>query len=124
MVHPYVVNTINALVLLIAGLTAYFVTRAPAPAALLAPAFGVALLACTRHLRKHNQFVINTVTALTLIAGFTFLLYIDFEGGSWKINDMLYLLMGISCFVAAVFYTGTFLSERRKKDNTIYKDDL
>ncbi|MFT2011233.1 hypothetical protein ACMA1I_21360 [Pontibacter sp. 13R65] len=124
MVHPYVVNTINAIVLLIAGITAYFVTQSPAPAALLAPAFGIALLACTRNLRKHNQFVSNTVTALTLIAGFIFLLFIDFDSKAWRINDLLYLLMGISCFVAAAFYTGTFLSERRKKDRTIYKDDL
>ncbi|WP_187264615.1 hypothetical protein [Pontibacter beigongshangensis] len=124
MVHPYVVNTINAFVLLIAGLTAYFVTSVPAPVALVAPALGIALLACTRHLRKHNQFVGNTVTATTLVAGFIFVLLIDFEHSAWRIDDLLYLLMGISCFVAAAFYTGTFLRERRKKDNTIFKDDL
>lgn len=124
MVHPYIINTINALVLLIAGLIVYFSDEARPPAALLAPFIGVLLLACTYHLRKHNRFVFNTVTALTLLAGSLMVWLIDPESFAWNTENTLLLLMGLSCLVAVIFYVGSFVQERRMRNDEIYKDDL
>lgn len=123
MVHPYIINTINALVLLVAGLVGYFANPAKPPTALIAPFFGLLLLACTYHLRRHNRFVFHTVTALTLLVGLLVVWRIDPEAFSWSRRNVLLVLMGLSCFVAAGFYVGTFIRERRR-NNTIFKDDL
>ena len=124
MVHPYIINTINATVLLVAGLIAYFANPAKPPTALIAPLFGLLLLACTYHLRRHNRFVFHTVTALTLLAGLLVAWRIDPEAFSWSGRSMLLVLMGSSCLVATAFYVGTFVRERRLRNNTIFKDDL
>lgn len=124
MVHPYIINTINALVLLTAGLIGYFANPAKPPTALLAPLFGLLLLACTYHLRKHNRFVMHTVTALTLLVGLLVVWRIDPADFTWNTRNVLLVLMGLSCFVAAGFYVGTFIRERRLRNNTIFKDDL
>ena len=124
MVHPYIINTINALVLLVAGLIGYFANPAKPPTALIAPLFGLLLLACTYHLRRHNRFVFNTVTALTLLVGLLVVWRIDPGSFSWSRRNILLVLMGLSCFVAAAFYVGTFIKERRLRNNTIFKDDL
>lgn len=124
MVHPYIINTINAAVLLVAGLIVYFTNPAKPPTALIAPLFGLLLLACTYHLRRHNRFVFHTVTALTLLAGLLVAWRIDPEAFSWSGRSMLLVLMGLSCLVATAFYVGTFVRERRLRNNTIFKDDL
>ena len=124
MVHPYIINTINALVLIIAGLIGYFANPAKPPTALIAPFFGLLLLACTYHLRKHNRFVFHTVAALTLLVGFLVVMSIDPDTFEWSRRNILLVVMGLSCFTAVGFYVGTFIRERRLRDNTIYKDDL
>lgn len=124
MVHPYIINTINAIVLLVAGLIGYFANPAKPPTALIAPLFGLLLLACTYHLRRHNRFVFHTVTALTLLVGLLVVWRINPEAFSWNRRNILLLLMGLSCLVAVGFYVGTFIRERRLRNNSIYKDDL
>ena len=124
MVHPYIINTINAFVLIIAGLIGYFANPAKPPTALITPFFGLLLLACTYHLRKHNRFVFHTVTALTLLVGLLVFMRIDIETFEWSRRNVLLLVMGLSCLVAAAFYVGTFIRERRLRNNTIYKEDL
>lgn len=124
MVHPYIINTINALVLLVAGLLVYFLNPSRPPSALMAPFLGVLLLACTYHLRKHNRFVFHTVVAITLLAGLLLSLRLDPDFFEWNTRYALLLLMGLSCFVAVVFYVGSFVQERRTRNNKIYKDDL
>ncbi|TPE46024.1 hypothetical protein [Pontibacter mangrovi] len=124
MVHPYVVNTVNALVLLVAGLILYFENPARPPEALVAPSVAVLLLACTYHLRKHNRFVFHTVTALTLLLGLVIAWQAGSEIVSMSFRHTVLLLMALSCFVAVAFYVGTFVQERRTRNNSIYKDDL
>ncbi|MFD3001014.1 hypothetical protein ACFS7Z_11615 [Pontibacter toksunensis] len=124
MVHPYIINTINALVLIVAGLIGYFANPAKPPTALVAPFFGLLLLACTYHLRKHNRFVFHTVTALTLLVGLLVVVRIDRDMFEWNRRNILLVVMGLSCFIAAAVYVGTFIRERRLRNNTIYKDDL
>ena len=124
MVHPYVANTINALILIVAGLAAYFLLPDRPQVALIAPAFGVLLLACTHHLRKHNRFVFNTVSALTLLAGFALVTRINLDTFMWDGKHVLLLVMGASCFLAVASYVATFVRERRMGNNTVYKDDL
>ncbi|WP_377510337.1 hypothetical protein [Pontibacter locisalis] len=124
MLHPYIINTLNAFVLIIAGLIAYFANPAKPPTALIAPLFGLLLLAATYHMRKHNRFVTHTVTALTILVGLIVITRIDPETFEWNRRNVLLLLMGVSCFIAAAFYVGTFVRERRLRNNTIYKDDL
>lgn len=124
MVHPYIINTINAAVLLVAGLIAYFANPAKPPTALIVPLFGLLLLACTYHLRRHNRFVFHTVTALTLLVGLLVAWRIDPEAFKWSGRNILLVLMGLSCLVATAFYVGTFVRERRLRNNTIFKDDL
>ena len=122
MVHPHIINSINGLVLIVAGLVSYVVSPAQPAIALVIPAFGLLLLACTYHLRRHNRFVFHTVTSLTLLAGI--LLLLQLRTYTWAVPDILLLVMGISCFVASAFYVGTFVRERRLRDNSVYKDDL
>ncbi|WP_255594074.1 hypothetical protein [Pontibacter sp. HSC-14F20] len=124
MVHPYVANSINALVLILAGLAVYFLSPSRPLPALVAPMFGILLLATTYHLKRHNQFVFHTVTALTLLAGFLLILSIDLENFVWDGKHILVLLMGISCFLAVLSFVASFLKERRLRNNTIYKEDL
>lgn len=124
MVHPYIANSINALVLIIAGVAAYFLSPSQPLMALLAPMLGILLLATTYHLKRHNRFVFHTVTALTLLAGFLLIVQIDPENFVWDARHVLILLMGISCFLAVFSYVASFLWERRLRNNTIYKDDL
>ncbi|WP_266205410.1 hypothetical protein [Pontibacter kalidii] len=124
MVHPYLINTLNALVLIVAGLILYFTHPARPPMALLAPFLGILLLACTYHLRKHNRFVFNTVTALTLLAGLLMIWQIEPESFEWNLYHVLLLLMGLSSFASVAFYVGSFVQERRMRNNSIYKDDL
>jgi len=124
MIHPYIVNSINAVVLVAAGFIAYLGNPARPPAALIAPLFGLLLLACTYHLRKHNRFVFHTVTALTLLVGLWVSMRIAPDRFAWNMQNILLLLMGLSCFVSVGFYVGTFVQERRMRNNTIYKDDL
>lgn len=124
MVHPYLINTLNALVLIVAGLVVYFLNPAKPPTALIAPLVGLLLLACTYHLRKHNRFVFNTVTALTLLVGFMIVWLLNLNTFSWNLRYLLLVAMAASCFLAVVVYVGTFIRERRLRDNQIYKDDL
>lgn len=124
MVHPYIANSINALVLILAGLAAYFLSPSRPLLALLAPMFGILLLATTYHLKRHNRFVFHTVSALTLMAGFLLILRIDPDTFVWDSKHVLILLMGVSCFLAVLSYVASFLRERRLRNNTIYKDDL
>ncbi|EJF11533.1 hypothetical protein O71_02322 [Pontibacter sp. BAB1700] len=124
MVHPYIANSINALVLILAGLAVYFLSPSRPLLALMAPVFGILLLATTYHLKRHNRFVFHTVSALTLLAGFLLILRIDPDNFVWDSKHVLILLMGISCFLAVLSYVASFLRERRLRDNTIYKDDL
>ncbi|MHA6247990.1 hypothetical protein ACXYMU_08655 [Pontibacter sp. CAU 1760] len=124
MVHPYLINTLNALVLIIAGLVVYFTNPAKPPTALIVPLVGLLLLACTYHLRKHNRFVFNTVTALTLLVGFMIVWLLNLNTFSWNLRHLLLVAMAASCFLAVVVYVGTFIRERRLRDNRIYKDDL
>ncbi|MHC2990253.1 hypothetical protein OB13_01110 [Pontibacter sp. HJ8] len=124
MVHPYIINTINALVLIIAGIAGYLLVPSRPLITLIAPAFGILLLACTYHLRKHNRFVFNTVTALTLLAGFALILRISPGTFEWDSQHIVLLVMGLSCFLAVLSYVATFVRERRTGNNTIYKEDL
>ena len=124
MVHPYVANSINALVIILAGITAYFLSPSRPSEALLAPLFGILLLAATYHLKRHNRFVLHTVTALTLLVGFVLMMRIDPDNFVWNVEHVLPLLMGISCFLAVFSYVASFLRERKLRNNTIYKDDL
>ena len=48
----------------------------------------------------------------------------DPETFDWSGRSMLLVLMGLSCLVATAFYVGTFVRERRLRNNTIFKDDL
>lgn len=124
MVHPYVINTLNAIILIILGLIVYFANPVRPNAALIVPFFGILLLACTYHLRKHNRFVFHTVTALTLLVSVVVFARIDPETFDWNLRNTLLMLMGLSCFIAVAFYVSTFVRERRLRNNTIYKDDL
>ncbi|MCP2045166.1 hypothetical protein [Pontibacter sp. HSC-36F09] len=124
MVHPYIANSINALVLILAGIAVYFLSPSRPLVALLAPMLGILLLATTYHLKRHNRFVFHTVTALTLLAGFLLILQIDPDTFVWDARHFFTLLMGISCFLAVFSFVASFLRERRLRNNTIYKDDL
>ncbi|RIJ41862.1 hypothetical protein D1627_07575 [Pontibacter oryzae] len=124
MVHPYIINTFNALILIIVGLVGYF-TQPTSPIIALSLGFlGILLLACSYHLHKHNRFVFHTVTALTLLTGALIIWQIDPETFTWNLRNALFLISGVSCLVAVGVYVGTFIQERRTRDNSIYKEDL
>lgn len=124
MLHPYIINTINAVVLIVAGLVVYFIHPDSPLGYLIAPALGIMLLACTYHLRKHNRFVAHTVTALTLLAAVIVIMRLNATGENWDTMHFLLLLMGISCLLAVGVFIGSFIRERRLRNNAIYKEDL
>ncbi|MEJ8802020.1 hypothetical protein [Pontibacter sp. H249] len=124
MAHPYIINTINAILLILLGIFAYFTAAARPLTILVIPFVGILLLACTYHLKKHNRFVFNTVTAITLLAGLLILTNINPDSFNWNNKHVLLLVMSLSCFIAVASYVLTFVRERRLKNNTIYKDDL
>ncbi|WP_347159117.1 hypothetical protein [Pontibacter chitinilyticus] len=123
MVHPYLINTLNGLVLMLLGLGYYFAPPSQDITTLIIPAFGLLLLACTHHLRRHNRFVFHTVTSLTLLAAILLIIQLRIGAAGWSMKDYLLLLMSISCFIASAFYVGTFVQERRR-GGRVYKDDL
>lgn len=123
MAHPYIVNSINGLVLIIIGLISYVTTPDQPVTALAMPVFGLLLLACTYHLRRHNRFVFHTVTSLTLLAAVLLILQVS-AGASLSTQDIMLLLMGLSCFIATAFYVGSFVRERHLRNKSVYKDDL
>ncbi|MEJ8755472.1 hypothetical protein WG947_00570 [Pontibacter sp. H259] len=124
MLHSYVINSLNALILIVAGLIVYFIHPDKPTEALVAPVLGIMLLACTYHLRKHNRFVTHTVTALTLLAAIVALVRLNASGHSLNVVYVLLLVMAISCVIAVGVFIGSFIRERRLRNNTIYKDDL
>lgn len=124
MLHPFIINSINATILIVAGLAVYFIQPARPLLALVAPVVGIMLLACTYHLRKHNRFVSHTVTALTLLAAIVVIMRLNAAGETWDITHILLFIMGLSCLIAVGVFIGTFMRERKLRNNTIYKDDL
>ncbi|WP_377470301.1 hypothetical protein [Pontibacter silvestris] len=124
MVHPYIINLINSVVLITAGLAAYFLIPAQPTIVLIAPAFGVLLIAFTNSLKKHNWFVFNSVTALTLLFGALAIMRLYYGAPDIRYNSAFTLIAAISCFVAVLFYIGSFSRERRLRNNSIYKEDI
>jgi peptidoglycan/LPS O-acetylase OafA/YrhL len=124
MTHPYIINSINAVILIVAGLIVYFLMPGRPTLVLVAPALGILLLACTYHLRKHNRFVMHTVTALTLLAGIVVIMRLNTQEKHLTIEYILLLLMGLSCLISATLFVGSFIRQRRLRNNTVYKDDL
>ena len=124
MISPPTMNSINAAILIVAGTAVYLLHPGRPAVALVAPGLGLMLLACTYHLRRHNRFVKHTVTSLTLLAALVASIPLKVVGGNWNVQQLLLLLMGLSCVIAVGVYVGTFLKERRLRNNTIFKDDL
>ncbi|MBC5773218.1 hypothetical protein H8S95_04010 [Pontibacter sp. KCTC 32443] len=124
MLHPYIINSINAAILIVAGFIVYFIHPDRPQVALVAPGLGLMLMACTYHLRKHNRFVTHTVTALTLLAAIVVIMRLNAADETLDMVHVLLFAMAISCLVAVGVFIGTFIRERRLRNNTIYKDDL
>ena len=122
--RPYIINSLNAVVLIVAGLIVYFIQPSKPVLALVAPGLGIMLLACTYHLRKHNRFVTHTVTAITLLAAIVVIMRLNAAGEEWDTRHVLLFVMGLSCLVATGVFMGTFIKERRLRNNSIYKEDL
>ncbi len=124
MLQPYIINSINAIILIIVGLIVYFIHPERPMLALVAPGLGIMLLASTYHLKKHNRFVTHTVTALTLLAAVVIIMRLNAAGEEWDTVHALLFFMGLSCLLTAGVFIGSFIKERRLRNNRIYKDDL
>lgn len=124
MVHPYRLNILNALILISAGLIEYFSNPAKPPSALIPPAFGLLLLACTHLLRKHNRFVFSTVTALTILVAVLTLLQLDLSNFNSDRRDILLLVMGLSSLISATLFVLSYFRERRQAQGAVRKENL
>lgn len=124
MVNPYIITLINSIILIVAGLAAYFMIPSRPAVVIIAVAFGILLLACTKSLKKHNWFVFNSVTALTLLFGVLAIMCLYYGAPDSMYNNAFTLVVAISCFVAVLCYISSFSKERRMRNNSIYKDDL
>lgn len=124
MLPSYTVNALNALTLLLIGSVSYFIDPGKPEAMLAAAGIGLLLLASTYHLRRHNRFVMHTVTAITLLTGIYFMMLFEPDGTEWQNSQVALLVMGVCCFIATLFYVGAFVRERRQRDKTLYKEDL
>ncbi len=113
MVHPHRINFINALIIISAGLTEYFLNPAKPPLALLPAAIGLLLLACTHLLRKRNWLVFSTASALTILVALLTLGQLDVNDVNWNRREILLLVMGLSSLVTAACFILGYYRERK-----------
>ncbi|MEO1527808.1 MAG: hypothetical protein AAFX06_20450 [Planctomycetota bacterium] len=65
--NPGNVSLLNAIVLVVVGLSGYVFSDKPSPTAFFPVVFGVILLACNPGVRKHNKIIAHVAVLATLL---------------------------------------------------------
>jgi len=113
--NPWYANVINAFVLLVMGLTAYFTSDAEGAAkmtALIGPIAAVILLILTPAFKKHNKAVAHIVVVIT------FLLLLAFAGriGMAGFGNMFIVASAFSCLLAMIVFILNFRWNRKQRE--------
>lgn len=112
---PFQITYINGIILVILGLSGYFLSQSPSVTALIPVFAGAVLLALSPLMKKGNRVVAHIVVVLT------FLLFVAFYmplSGAISRNDLWatvrVIVMMLSTLVAVVVYIKSFIDARRK----------
>jgi hypothetical protein len=113
MIKNHVIMSVNALILIVAGVYGYFTSGSAT--ALIAPGIGIILLAMVYPVMKENRTVAHIGVILTLIASITFIIV-----GIRRANPMV-IGMGVITFLCFDLYILNFILRKKKNqaDKTV-----
>ncbi len=111
-------NLLNAIVLIAAGLYAYFVILTPegtrAPTALIPTAFGLLFLVFQKGVSKQNKIISHIAVVLTLLLLVICISrFVKVE--DWVAKKYVFLICVISNAVALTAFIGSFIEARKNR---------
>lgn len=113
---PYLINAINASILVIVGLLGYFGSDTPSVTALIPVFAGVILLVLVKGMKDGNKVVAHIVVTLTLL---TLMALFKPLSGALSRNDtgavIRVFIMITSNLVALIVYIKSFIDARRNR---------
>jgi hypothetical protein len=113
---PYLINLINASILIIVGLLGYFGSETPSVTALIPVFAGVILLLLIKGMKDGNKVIAHVVVTLTL---FVFIaLFKPLTGAIARNNTaaiIRVLIMILTNLTALIIYIKSFIDVRRNK---------
>lgn len=113
---PYLINTINASVLIIVGLLGYLGSDSPSFTALIPVFAGVILLLLAKSMKNGNRVVAHIVVVLTLLI---FISLFKPLSGALGRNDtgaiIRVVIMMVTSVLALAVYIKSFVDARRNK---------
>ena len=114
---PHQANILNATVLILMGLWAYFGAESPSPTALIPVGFGLLFLLATGPFKNENKVVAHIIVLLTLLL--IVMLYISpFRRALSEGNQMamirVVIMMAVG-LVALIIYIKSFVDARKAR---------
>ncbi len=113
---PYVINLINAIILIAMGAWGYWGSDTPSKTALIPVFFGIVLFIVTPQFRKGNRVIAHIAVVLTL---FIFIaLFKPFTGAMGRNDTMAtgrVVIMMASSLLALIIFIKSFVDARVKK---------
>jgi len=113
---PYLINLINASILIIVGLFGYFGSETPSVTALIPVFAGVILLLLIKGMKDENKVIAHVVVTLTL---FVFIALFKPLMGAIARNNIgaiiRVLIMILTNLTALIIYIKSFIDVRRNK---------
>ncbi len=111
-------NLLNAIVLIAAGLYAYFVILTPegtrAPTALIPAAFGLLFLIFQKGVANHNKIISHVAVLLTLLLLIICAMrFVKVE--EWGAKKYVFLICIVSNAVALIAFIGSFIEARKNR---------
>lgn len=112
---PYIASLINAILLIILSLWAYFTSDSPSLTALIPTVVGVILLACNRGLKNQNKLIAHLAVVLTfliiigLIRPLTGVIVQNNGVGIFRVG-----LMILTSIVALITFINSFINARKR----------
>ncbi|MEL6105777.1 MAG: hypothetical protein AAFU85_07070 [Planctomycetota bacterium] len=113
---PGNVSLLNAVVLVVLGLSGYFFSDKPSPTAFIPVVFGLILLACNPGVRSHNKVIAHVAVLATLLILFGLAMPLM---GAVKRSDGAAIgrvsVMLITTLLAMVVFIRSFIDGRKAK---------
>ena len=111
-------NLLNAIVLIAAGLYAYFLILTPegtrAPTALIPAAFGLLFLIFQKGVANQNKIISHVAVVLTLVLLIICAMrFVKIE--EWGAKKYVFLICVISNAVALIAFIGSFIEARKNR---------
>jgi hypothetical protein len=112
---PYLINFLNALVLIILGCWAYFTSETPSVTALIPVFAGIILLVITPGFKKGNRVLAHVAVVLTFLMIFGLIKPLTGAvGREDNLGIARVVIMMITCLFAMVVFVKSFIDARRK----------